>query len=123
MILLDTNFLIQSLRPNTPLNQRLRAWVANEEIGISAVAWAEFMCGPLTPEDAAAARTLLPDPEPLLAPDAARAAELFNATGRRRGSLLDCLIAATCMRLGAQLATQNLDDFRRFEPIGLQIAS
>ena len=79
------------------------------------------LCGPLSDDDALAATKLLPNPEPLLASDAARAAELFNATGRRRGSLADCLIAATCLRLAARLATENLADFRRFEPMGLQI--
>lgn len=123
MILLDTNFLIHSLRPDTTFGHRLRAWlIAGEHIGVSTVAWAEFLCGPLSADDATAAGELLPNPEPLLAIDAARAAELFNATGRRRGSLADCLIAATCLRLGAQLATENADDFRRFEPMGLRLA-
>jgi predicted nucleic acid-binding protein len=122
MILLDTNFLIQALRPETPLNLRLREWVSTgEDIGISAMAWAEFLCGPLADEDETAAANLLPNPEPLLAADAVRAAELFNATGRRRGSLADCLIAATCLRLDARLATENAADFHRFEPMGLQL--
>jgi predicted nucleic acid-binding protein len=122
MILLDTNFLIGSLVPNTPFNQKMRQWLsAREPIGISTIAWAEFLCGPLSPSDATAARALLPNPEPLLPPDAERAADPFNATGRRRGSLADCMIAATCLRLGATLATANVSDFRSFEPIGLRL--
>lgn len=124
MIFLDTNFLIGLLRPGTPFDRRTRNWLAaGEAVGISTIAWAEFLCGPLSPGDVAAAAELLPDPEPLLPADAALAAELFNATGRRRGSLADCLIAATCLRLGAPLATDNADDFRRFEPMGLRLAS
>ena len=68
-------------------------------------------------------RRVAPQPGPLLPADAARAAALFNATGRRRGSLADCLIAATCLQLGASLATDNVDHFRRFEPMGLRLAS
>lgn len=112
------------MRTDTTFNRQLRGWVsAGEDVGISAIAWAEFLCGPLASEDAASASELLPNPEPLLAVDAARAAELFNAGGRRKGSLTDCLIAASCLRLGARLATENADDFRRFEPMGLQIVT
>jgi predicted nucleic acid-binding protein len=122
MIHLDTSFLIASLTPGTPENQRVSAWLAaGEHVALSVIAWAEFLCGPVTPQQTALAVAAFPDPAALLREDAARAAELFNATGRRRGSLADCLIAATCLRLGASIATNNLDDFQRFEAMGLRV--
>ncbi len=122
MVLLDTNFLIAALKPDTPFSRQLRRWIGTgEDVGISAIAWAEFLCGPISPEEAAEVGELMPYPEPLIADDAVRGAELFNATGRRRRRLSDCLIAATCLRLGARLATDNLDDFKRFEPMGLRL--
>jgi predicted nucleic acid-binding protein len=45
-------------------------------------------------------------------------AEFFNATGRPRGSLPDCLIAATAVSQDAILV--SLDDFRAFESLGLK---
>lgn len=83
---------------------------------------AEFLCGPLNPDQGPLAAALFPRPELFTPDDAARAADLFNATGCRRGSLLDCMIAATALRAGAALATENPDDFRRFEPLGLRLA-
>jgi predicted nucleic acid-binding protein len=54
---------------------------------------------------------------------AERSAQLFNATGRRRGSLLNCLVAAAAIEAGAALATENPRDFERFESAGLTLAS
>ena len=81
----------------------------------------EFLCGPVIPQLVALAAAAFPDPVHLLPEDAARAADLFNATGRRRGSLADCLIAATCLRMQASLATNNLADFQKFQPHGLRL--
>ena len=54
--------------------------------------------------------------------DARRAAEFFNATGRRRGSLGACMIAAWAREHGAALATTNIQDFKRFGDFGLRLA-
>jgi hypothetical protein len=61
-----------------------------EDLGMSSIGWSEFLCGPLTPTDEKFARMLFPAPEPFIASDAHKAAELFNATGRRSRSLADC---------------------------------
>lgn len=63
------------------------------------------------------------DPIALLRADSVLSARLFNLTGRRRGSLTDCMIAATAIRTGASLATADPADFRRFEPAGLTIVA
>ena len=123
MVHLDTNFLILALVPGSPQDARLRAWIAaGESIGLSSIALAEFLSGPVTAEQVKLSCTFFPEPQDFTAQHASRAAELFNQTGRRRGSLLDCMIASSAMLAGASLATENLDDFRRFEPFGLVIA-
>jgi len=98
----------------------LQTWISDgDDLGISTIAWSEFLCGPLNPGDSVLAQTFLSPPEPLLAQDAEKAAELFNATGRRSRSLADCQIAAVALRCGAKLATVNESDFVGFRSHGL----
>jgi predicted nucleic acid-binding protein len=120
MIHLDTNFLIQALLPNSAAETKLETWLRNgEDLNISVIAWSGFLCGPLTASEAALAEALFHAPEPFLASDARKAAELFNATGRRSRSLADCQIAAVAMRCNARLATANVSDFILFQTHGL----
>ena len=86
------------------------------------MAWAEFLCGPVRRPDAHDAAELLGEPVPLTGLDATVGAHLFNMSARRRGSLADCLIAASAVNAGAALATSNLDDFEQLEPFGLALA-
>ncbi len=123
MIHLDTNFLIQALVPSSVAEAKLQAWLRNgEDLGISSIAWSEFLCGPLTTQEVALAQVLFPAPEPFLAADAHKAAELFNATGRRSRSLADCQIAAVALRCDARIATVNASDFTPFQTHGLSLA-
>lgn len=122
MIHLDTGFLIGALRRGSPQDQRLREWLARgEAVGISVVSWTEFLCGPVGGGDVELAARVVDEPVALLAVDGVAAAKLFNLTGRRRGSLNDCMIAATALRVRASLATTDPADFRRFESAGLRL--
>jgi predicted nucleic acid-binding protein len=66
---------------------------------------------------------VIPEHVPFGTQDSNLAADLFNQAGRRRGSLIDCMIAATAIRVGAALATSNPADFRKLQAGGLTIAS
>ena|SRR5205809_855325 len=123
MVHFDTNFLIQATVPGSPADLQFRALAAaSETFGISAIAWAEYLCGPLDSKASTAAQQIVPRPEPLLAVDAEISASLFNQTGRRSRSLADCMIAAVAIRCGAKLATINRVDFQLFVPHGLILA-
>jgi predicted nucleic acid-binding protein len=89
MIHFDTNFLIEATISGSPAHIEVRAWSSqNEAFGLSSVAWAEYLCGPLDAKAETLARQMFPHPEPLLAAHAAMAADLFNKTGRRSLRLL-----------------------------------
>lgn len=120
MIHFDTNFLIQAVVAGSSAHEKFRGWArAQEQCNASAIAWAEFLCGPLDDKAGAIARKIFPNPEPFLAADAALAAQLFNRTGRRSRSLADCMIAAVAIRCGARLATNNIADFQPMMAHGL----
>jgi predicted nucleic acid-binding protein len=123
VIQLDTNFLIQATIAGSPAHGRVRQWAAaGEGLGVSTVAWAEYLCGPLDPKGEAVAKGMFPLPEGFSASDAVVAAELFNKTGRRSRSLADCMISAVAIRCGAKLATINTPDFQPFVQYGLALA-
>jgi predicted nucleic acid-binding protein len=121
VIHLDTNFLIDALVPRSAQEAQLVGWLgAGEKLGISALAWGEFLCGPLSPAAEALARSFFPAADALERADAEKAAELFNLTGRRSKSYADCCIAAVAiLRAQAPLATSNRDDFTPMVPHGL----
>lgn len=124
MILLDTSFLIRSLVAGSAQDRQLRNWLAAKEpIGISSIAWAEFLCGPVQPAMIEAVTRFVTVRAAFGEEDALLAAQLFNGSGRRRGSLADCMIAATAIRARAELATANAADFRRFCAAGLKLAA
>jgi predicted nucleic acid-binding protein len=120
---LDTSFLIRALNPTYAESSKLLEWLsARHSIAVSAVAWSEFLCGPIDAEDEAVARMIVQRHVPVGTDEASQAARLFNHGGRRRGSLPDCLIAATAILDGGMLATSNPQDFERFVGAGLELA-
>lgn len=122
MIDLDANFLIGALRGSSPAVRPLERWIREgESISLSAVAWSELLCGPLTAGQAERARIFVSRVDPFTREDATLAAELFNATGRRQRSLADCMIAATAIRREARLATFDRAGFSRFVRFRLQL--
>ena len=123
VIHLDTSFLIRALVHGSPEDAALRHWMQQgEPLAIAALAWTEFLCGPVSVHAIDMAAQLLGEPVSFGAADATLAARLFNETGRRRGSLLDCMIAATAIEGDAALATSNRADFRRLESLGLRLS-
>ena len=120
---LDTNALIALSDPSHPLFQRIErrleeGWTA----GTDAVAWHEYVRGPMLAEDRERVLLVIENRVSALTRDIAeRAAELFNATGRRRASTADCLIAAACLQADAELVTDHADDFAVFTRHGLKL--
>ena len=122
MLHVDTSFLIRALEPGSPEDHALRGWIEGREpLAMSAVAWAELLCGPLDPAELKLAEAIVGPPRDFTRDHAAVAARLFNHTGRRRGSVIDCMIAAAALADGAAIATANTADFRRFQEAGLTL--
>ncbi|MCY4223093.1 MAG: PIN domain-containing protein [Thiotrichales bacterium] len=123
MIHLDTSFLIGALTRGSREDTRLREWIAaNEPLGMSTVAWAEFLCGPVDETALSVALVVVGRQSRFTEEMATIAARLFNGSGRRRGTMVDCMIAATALAEEAAVATSNPDDFMRFEAFGLALA-
>lgn len=124
MIHLDTNYLIGLLVKSSAPALAVDSWLAGgESLATSAIAWTEFLNGPVTTLEVSGAEAVVQSRiVPFRQSEAVLAAELFNKTGRRRGSRFDCLIAATAILSQAEMATVNQSDFRVFVPHGLKLA-
>jgi predicted nucleic acid-binding protein len=122
VIHLDTSFLVRAAADDIAVTRELKQWFrSGEQVRISAIAWAEFGCGPVREDEEVVAARIVGEPIPFTGADAAVAARLFNLAGRRRGSLPDCMIAAVAIAQNALLATADGSDFRRFTSAGLNL--
>ncbi len=122
MIMLDTNFLIALEEAGGEADRRAREWlVKGLPLGVCSIVWSEYLCGPLPGEKKTAADVLISWKEPFAVDDAPLAAHLFNRTNRRRGTFVDCMIAAVAIRCQAQFATFNREDFTEFTELGLNL--
>lgn len=124
MIHLDTNYLVGLPVKGSAVALEADGWLAaGESLATSAIAWSEFLNGPVTPQEITLVEAVLQSRIVPFGPaEAALAAGLFNQTGRRRGSRFDCLIAATAILARAEVATANVSDFKAFVPHGLKLA-
>jgi len=121
VIQLDTSFLIRALVRGSPEDALLRGWLRDRTpLGMSTIAWTEFLCGPLRAPDIELATQVIGEVLPFGADDAVVAAELFNRSGRR-GSLVDCMVTSIALGRESPLATANPADFRRLEASGLKV--
>lgn len=125
IVQLDTNLLTELVIPISIIGDSIDIWLSDgNQIAVSTIAWSEFCNGPLTKDARDTTVTSLNGGiVPFDQPMAEKASQLFNATGRRRGSHADCMIAATAILSDAPLATLNLKDFSRFIPFGLRLHS
>ena len=122
MIHLDTSFLIRALVRNSSEDTRLQEWIKTDEpLGMSVIAWAEFLCGPVDDTALSLASLIVKQRLDFTEDMAVLSARLFNGSGRRRGTMADCMIAATAVVAGGALATCNSNDFERFEEFGLTL--
>jgi predicted nucleic acid-binding protein len=95
-----------------------------EAVSVCAVVWYEFLNGPLAKNEAYLARAFVQGRiVPVVEDDAALAATLFNAAGRRRTLKTDALIAAVAIRARAEFVTVNRVDYEPFVVQGLRLAS
>ena len=123
MIHLDTSFLIRALHAGSPEDHKFRGWIdEGTTLTMSTVAWTEFLCGPLTESELTLASAIVGQRREFTSEHASAAARMFNQSGRRRGSVIDCMIAAAALADGAALATANAGDFLRLQQSSLTIA-
>lgn len=123
MIHLDTNYLIGLMVKGSPQARVVGEWLADgQSLATSSIAWTEFLNGPVSPLEIVHAEAVLQSRIfPFGRPEAVLAADLFNKTGRRRGSRFDCLIAATAILRQSEVATANRADFEAFVLHGLKL--
>jgi predicted nucleic acid-binding protein len=120
---LDSNFLVAVLDADSSQSKMLHTWaLRGVRIQISAIAWSEYLCGPLDAAVVPLVRKLANSVEAFTERDAELASELFHGIGRRSRSHVDCMIAAHAIRRDAALATLNIRDFRPFERFALKLA-
>lgn len=123
MICVDSNYLIRGLVQGTPEARELAEWhLAGESLVTSAIAWYEFLCGPVTAAQIRAMDAFLTGGLiPFEGAQAAEAARLFNAVGRPRRLRVDAMIAASAIVAKSRFATSNRADFRIFVAHGLDL--
>ena len=98
------------------------AWTrAGEILVTTATSWYEFLCGPVNEAQVSAMRAFVHRILPFDEAQAAEAARLYNATGRKRALRVACMIAGSALQADALMATNNLTNFAPFVAHGLKL--
>ena len=119
---IDASYLVRALVRDSREDASLREWIAADRpIVMSTIAWTEFLCGPVDEAALALASQVIARRAQFTQDMAVIAAELFNGLGRRRGTFIDCMIAAAAFADDADIAAGNPDDFTCFEEFGLTV--
>jgi tRNA(fMet)-specific endonuclease VapC len=119
--LLDTNICIYLIRKNPPQIAEKFSRYRKGDIGISSITWAELCCG-IQKDGGPVVEQLLSLLE--VAPFEIEQGRIY---GRLTGLLpnrkanLDRMIAAHALSLDTILITNNVADFKMYEPHGLKI--
>ena len=122
MICLDTNYLILGLVKGSQASEQIIHWYrTGEALVIPMPVWYEFLCGPIHLVQVEAMRCFLAEIIAFEEAHAEKAAELFELVGQKRSLKIDAMIAATAILMKTPLATNNIPDFEKFVPLGLQL--
>jgi predicted nucleic acid-binding protein len=114
LVHLDADFLVKAVSTAGPERDRLLALAAADtEIGMSAIAWYEFVRGPRTAEQLALASVVIEEDDVAVFDfgHAVAAAETFRRLGSPRRRANDIAIGTVAVALGATLWTINRGDF------------
>jgi len=124
MIHLDTNILSGSVEEGGLVAGQMRRWLQRgEKFAVSSIAWTEFLNGSFSDRQIDKVFRIIEGRVVAVGLDEAQiASKLFKLVSSRRGSLADCLIAATAISSGASLATRDHGDFTVFVSSGLRLA-
>lgn len=123
MIHLDSNLLIALIKTTDAHHVAASRVVGGGgPFGCSAIAWMELHSKPVHRRDSVALKYLLNAGIFAFEENCASlAGQLYHATGSKRRTRLDAIIAATSILAGAELATVNPEDFTPFIPHGLKL--
>ncbi|MDB5986282.1 MAG: hypothetical protein JWR16_1335 [Nevskia sp.] len=122
MIHLDANVLVALPDWAVERHPLLNRVARGEAAAVCSLAWYEYSIGPVDEDERLAVREFIRDN--IVAfddADAALAAHLYNAVGRKRALKTDACLAACAIRADADFLTLNVDDFRPFSAHGLRL--
>jgi predicted nucleic acid-binding protein len=115
VIALDTTVLVDALcGPRRSAPALRKAIESGERVVLPSLVLFEWLRGPRMVPELEAQEALFPAASalPFCPAEAARAAQLYLRVKRPRGREIDLAIAASALRVGAQLWTLNAGDFR-----------